>query len=109
MRKLFEVPNDAETRLWKLDGKDSFTRLRCLGKTATEAGLESILRSPTLVLETKIDGSETRCHKLEIETRIKNRIPDQKQKQIGNNFLPLFLSWKLLKFNFLCDIKEPTC
>ena len=56
MRKLFEVPNDAETRLWKLDGKDSFTRLRCLGKTATEAGLESILRSPTLVLETKIDG-----------------------------------------------------
>ena len=57
MRKTFEVPDDVETRLWKRSGKDSFERLRDLGKTVMGAGLESrLIARPLVVLEKKIDG-----------------------------------------------------
>ena len=69
MRKGFEVPDDVETRLWKRRGKDSFTRLRGLGRTVMEAGLDSSLMSRTLVvLEKKIDGKWERT--TEIDTII---------------------------------------
>ena len=67
MRKVFEVPDDVETRLWKSHGKDSFTRLRDLKKTVMEAGLESGWRiSRTLVvLEKKIDGKWERTSEID--------------------------------------------
>ena len=66
MRKVFEVPDDVETRLWKSHGKDSFTRLRDLRKTVMEAGLESNFTSRTLVvLEKKIDGKWERTAEID--------------------------------------------
>ena len=66
MRKVFEVPDDAETRLWKRHGTHSFTRLRDLRRTVLEAGLESNLISrPLVVLEKKIDGKWERTTEID--------------------------------------------
>ena len=68
MRKLFEVPDDVETRLWKLSRNGSFERLRDLGETVMEAGLKLSSAAPdcTLaVLEKKIDGKWERTSEID--------------------------------------------